>query len=315
MEFRVSASPFYGQTVVITRAPEQSNELARLLSSAGARVVEVPALTIVPVGGEEAAALDASVHEVFRGGYDGVLFTSSNTVTFFDERVRALGFDPRALSRTPSGAPSGASSDASSSASSGPPSDASSSASSSASSDALSRAPLHARSDAPVRTFNHTTLYAIGPATAGSLVERGYPAPRVADEAIAEGLLALVRSELGSRLPGSRWLLPRAREGRNVIVEGLRAAGAQIEVVVAYETRPVTNGPGLPQGVCIDWITFASPSAVRAFHQRFGTIETRVACIGPVTAEAARKAGFDVAAVGREHTAAGMVQAMLDLSR
>jgi uroporphyrinogen-III synthase len=37
---------------------------------------------------------------------------------------------------------------------------------------------------------------------------------------------------------------------------------------------------------------------------------SRVVCIGPVTADAARQAGFEVAAVAQPHTLQGVVAAM-----
>lgn len=243
------------RTVVVTRSPEQSGELARLLAAEGARVVEVPTLALVSVGGEERAAAEAAVRAAVAGTYDGIVLTSSNAAGFFHELVLATGNDASAL--------------------------------------------------------GDVELFAIGPATARALVERGYRAPTQPREAIAEGLLATVREVLADEVPGKRLLLPRAREGRDVLIAGLRAAGAHIDVVVLYETRALTNGPGLPADGRVDWVTFASPSAARAFVQRFGDVGAKVACIGPVTAKAAEELGLRVAAVGEEHTAAGLVAAIV----
>ncbi len=160
----------------------------------------------------------------------------------------------------------------------------------------------------PGRVPASTAVFAIGPATAQVLRDAGL-APSIAEAAISESLLALVRDELGPALRGARLLYPRAREGRDVLLEGLRGAGARVDVVVTYETRPVLSGPGLPEK--LDWITFASPSTVRAFVSRFGTSPSaHIACIGPVTAEAALESGLTVAATATDHTAEGLAKAL-----
>jgi uroporphyrinogen III methyltransferase/synthase len=248
----VSPTPLAGQTVVVTRAPEQSGELVALLRERGARVLEVPTLVMVPVADEDARHARARVRAAAEGAHDVLLFTSRNAVAFFHELVLASGLTPAALGQP---------------------------------------------------------LFAIGPATARALVERGYGLPTVASEAVAEGLLAKVREVVGEKVAGLRFLLPRAREGREVLLDGLRQAGAEVELLVLYETRPITDGPALPAGP-IDWVTFASPSSVRAFHQRFGLPQAKIACIGPVTAKAVVELGGVVLAMGAEHTARGMVEAM-----
>ena len=63
-----------------------------------------------------------------------------------------------------------------------------------------------------------------------------------------------------------------------------------------------------------DVITFSSPSTVdRYLELSAGQVPAVVACIGPVTAEAARKAGLVVDVVADEHTAAGLVAALVAL--
>jgi uroporphyrinogen-III synthase len=252
----VSASkPLVGQTVVVTRAPEQSGELSHLLREAGAQVVEMPLFVLVPVTGQEQQEADAVILGAARGHYEAVLFTSRNAVAFFHERLLTLGLSPDAVAELSS--------------------------------------------------------FAIGPATARALIERGYEPPTVATEAVAEGLLATLRQTLGDELSGRRFLWPRAREARDVLVEGLRRQGARVDVAVLYQTQPLASEPGLPQDRRIDWVTFASPSAVRAFHERFGRIEARFACIGPVTAAAAAELGLEVSAVGEQHTVPGLVAAIV----
>ena len=65
----------------------------------------------------------------------------------------------------------------------------------------------------------------------------------------------------------------------------------------------------------IDVITVASPSAVANLmtimgEQRGFVQRATIACIGPVTAEAAADLGLTVDIVAGEHTIAGLVEAM-----
>ncbi len=155
-------------------------------------------------------------------------------------------------------------------------------------------------------------VFVIGEATARAVASRTGAAPIVAQESVSEGLAAIVRAQLGE-LAGKRLLLPRGKESRQVVERELTAAGARVDVAVVYETRPVVGGPELPEEP--DWVTFASPSAVRAFARRFGAgrgrAMIRVACIGPVTADEARAQGWNVAAVATRADTDALVAAML----
>lgn len=152
--------------------------------------------------------------------------------------------------------------------------------------------------------------FAVGPATAQALRERGVREVLVATEAVGEGLVKCVLDHFGNKIAGRRLLLPRAKEAREVVVEELVAHGATVDVAVLYETIPVTTGPGLPPGK-IHWLTFASPSAVHAFAKRFALpAGVRIAVIGPVTADAVREVGWSISAMPQEHTIAAMVEAM-----
>lgn len=154
---------------------------------------------------------------------------------------------------------------------------------------------------------------AIGPATAAAVRERGYAVaftpPRFVAEAAVEGLV-----ELG--VSGRRILLPRADIARDVLPEGLRAAGAEVDVVVAYRTRPAAAGDdrvlAALRGGEVDVLTFASPSTVRNLALLLGAWRpsAAVACIGPITAQAARDAGFAVDIEADEYSIPGLVEAL-----
>jgi uroporphyrinogen III methyltransferase/synthase len=168
-----------------------------------------------------------------------------------------------------------------------------------------------------VRRLGACRIAAIGPETARSLAEAGLQVDFVPTRGISEGLL----EEFPELLSGRRVVIPRAREGREVLVEGLRAAGAEVVVLPVYETVPDAHGQSAFSAAAamgrIDAITFASPSAIRAFvghSERSLGRDSCIVCIGPVTAEAANKQGLTVRAVAAEPTpdavAAAVVRAI-----
>lgn len=150
---------------------------------------------------------------------------------------------------------------------------------------------------------------AIGPATASALRERGVTPDFVPSEYVAEALA----HGLGS-VRGQTILLPRAFGARPVLVDLLRAAGARVVAVTAYETR-VNHPPGaafaaLATGA--DIVTFTSGSTVDGFVAVTSglRIHLNAACIGPVTAQIAAEAGFTVSVVAKTYTTEGLVIAL-----
>jgi uroporphyrinogen III methyltransferase / synthase len=162
---------------------------------------------------------------------------------------------------------------------------------------------------------------AIGPATAERIERTGLRVDLVPEEYRAEALI----EALGAHpLAGERVLIPRAKVAREILPEKLREAGAEVIVPPAYESVPSSEGKEelslrLQSGE-IDCVTFTASSTVENFVGAFGAEEaarllsdTRVACIGPITADAARKHGLRVDAVAREYTISGLVEAVSGL--
>ena len=96
-------------------------------------------------------------------------------------------------------------------------------------------------------------------------------------------------------------LYPCAAAARDVLPDGLRALGAVVESVPAYRSAPDPEGQARVRALVksgeIDLVTVAAPSAVDALldalpPEHAGRLP--VACIGPVTARAAKVAGFPV---------------------
>jgi uroporphyrinogen-III synthase len=155
---------------------------------------------------------------------------------------------------------------------------------------------------------------AIGPATADALRKRGVEPDLVPDEFVAEAILDALPDVRGLRI-----LLPRADIARPVLRDELIACGAQVDQVAAYRTVPAQPDAAafaaLRTGV--DIIAFTSASTVRNFAGLVGDelddmlSGVRVACIGPITAQAARELGLPVHVVASEYTVEGLVEAIL----
>jgi uroporphyrinogen-III synthase len=85
--------PLSGKTVAITRAAEAAPQLSSRLRDCGARVLEVPTITLAPPS-DGGAGLAAAVAKVRARAYAWAVFTSPNAVERFFELVpdtRSLG--------------------------------------------------------------------------------------------------------------------------------------------------------------------------------------------------------------------------------
>ena len=136
---------------------------------------------------------------------------------------------------------------------------------------------------------------------------------------------ALIEDLPAGRSLGSGSLSRGRRVAREVLPEKLREAGAEVVVPPAYESVPSSEGaervwPGGSRTA--GWTASPSPPARRwrtssgrsARRRRGGLLAgTRVACIGPITADTARGHGIRVDAEAREYTIPGLVEAVVDL--
>ncbi len=155
---------------------------------------------------------------------------------------------------------------------------------------------------------------AIGPKTANALKIRGVYPDFVPEEYVAEAILP----GLGE-LQGRRVLLPRAEIARKALSEAILRAGGIAHEIAMYRTLPAQIDPqgleALRRGVEV--ITFTSPSTVHGFFEiaRNAGLDPLnlpchplVACIGPITASAAREEGLVVDLIADEYTIEGLVK-------
>jgi len=173
-----------------------------------------------------------------------------------------------------------------------------------------------------VRDLKGVRLCTIGPSTAGRLERYGVKVDLMPSEYRAEAVLDALAAH--TDVTGKRFLLPRADLAREVLPEQLRAAGAEVVEVTAYRT--VLAEPGSEPDVYrmlldrrVDAIMFTSASTVRNFVQIIGADPatdllrtTVIACIGPVTAEAAQQLGISTTVMPSAYTIPGLVDALVE---
>jgi uroporphyrinogen III methyltransferase/synthase len=90
-----TSRPLFGQTVLVTRPQEQSDDLAVRLRELGANVLCQPAIEIAPP--RDWAPVDAMIRRL--NEFDWLVFSSVNGVRYLLDRLPALGFDLRQLGR------------------------------------------------------------------------------------------------------------------------------------------------------------------------------------------------------------------------
>lgn len=249
----VSSSGLTGRRILITRTPGRASEFQARLETAGAIVLAIPTIEIVPP--VSYAALDHALAHL--QDFDWILFTSAHAVEVFHQR-RDLAIVPPKIA-------------------------------------------------------------AIGPATARAVEQAGLSVsllpPRYVAESLAESLLT--HSTLGSK-----FLLIRAAEARDVLPEALIHAGAQVTIAEAYRNRiPEDSAPRLQElfaspSAWPDAITFTSASTARnlaALLDSAGLVLPPgivLASIGPITSQALRDLGLEPTLEASEATIPALTRSL-----
>ena len=174
-----------------------------------------------------------------------------------------------------------------------------------------------------VRDLKGVKICTIGPSTASRLHRYGIRVDLMPEEYRAEAVIEALTKN--GALDGMRVLLPRADIARELLAEELRAAGADVTEVATYRT--VLGGADRDGDYDvyrmlldreIDAVTFTSASTVRNFATIFGAEQaadllrtTVVACIGPVTAEAAQQLDIATTVMPSRYTIPDLVDALV----
>ena len=181
-----------------------------------------------------------------------------------------------------------------------------------------------------VAALAHLKIAAIGPATRNAIEQHGLRVAVTPKEYVAESVVASMQR----RVKGKRVLLVRAKIARDVIPRELRKAGAEVDVVEAYETvAPKFSEKRLRALLASKTlrphaITFTSSSTVRNFVELLGLRSARAALqkparhqgvhtasIGPITSATLREFGLPVDIEAKEYTIPGLVAAIVEASK
>jgi len=143
------------------------------------------------------------------------------------------------------------------------------------------------------RSFATAKIAAVGPATADALKSHGLCADFQPSVMTGAGL--------GTELPeepfGKNFLIPRAKDGDDGLINALTAREGTVDAVVAYENVvDAANAEDIRQRLVngtIDAVTFTSSSTVKNFTSALNGLSlpasVLVACIGPSTAKTAEE--------------------------
>ncbi len=171
-----------------------------------------------------------------------------------------------------------------------------------------------------IRHLQGLKICAIGPATREVLEDKGIIVDTMPDEYRAEGIIEELKHKIK---PGEWVLLPRARGARSLLPEAIKSFGAQVNEIFLYKAiaeKRVSQSmlEEIWEGN-IDYITFTSSSTVDNFINIVGldnalriNKKTKIACIGPITAQTAEKAGFTIDVSAKDYTIDGLVTAVVN---
>ena len=173
-----------------------------------------------------------------------------------------------------------------------------------------------------LRALGRTRLAAIGQATARALEEFHIRPDLAPESARSEEFAQVLRPEVAGRAV----LLTRADRGRSLLPDQLAEVAREVENVWVYRHR---DAEALPPGLAarletaaVDWVTLTSPATARRFleltpeaaRDHLGRT-IRLAAISPLTAQACRDQGYEVAAVAKPFTWDGLIRAILAAER
>ncbi len=182
--------------------------------------------------------------------------------------------------------------------------------------------PFHVRAmDLGVSLSNlKPQIAAVGKATAQALeIFAHLKVALTPREYVAESLVAALKEQIA----GKRVLLVRAAVARDVVPDGLRSAGATVDVIDAYRNvmplaAPAQLCKALVEG--IDAATFTSSSSVTHLADAakdagvsFPLRDVAAVSIGPITSQTLRECGWVPAAEADPHDIPGLIAAVRSL--
>lgn len=149
-------------------------------------------------------------------------------------------------------------------------------------------------------------IAAVGKKTKNALEALGYKVDLVPERFSAEDLV-----ESFEKLTPSSVLLIQGNLARPLLREELGRIGYNVKQIVVYENKlrvPEEKEMNVLKKGKVDLYTFTSPSTVHNYIELFGLPNGPVATIGPITRQAAERAGVKVAISPEEYTMDGLLE-------
>jgi uroporphyrinogen III methyltransferase / synthase len=162
------------------------------------------------------------------------------------------------------------------------------------------------------RAFGDARVAAIGPKTAYELATHGIHADLLPARHISEDMAQALLTQSNEN---DHILIYGAHEARNALPDILRAQGRRVHIVAAYKTTYVDDPTLEERAASCDIWTFTSASCVRGLAANTADIVTlargkHIACIGPITAQAAREVGLSSIIMAEEATTEALITAL-----
>jgi uroporphyrinogen III methyltransferase/synthase len=181
------------------------------------------------------------------------------------------------------------------------------------------------REGGDARRFGRAKVCAVGPRTAAALIARGLRPDLVPAEFKGEALAEAILSVLPEpRAEGAtRALLPRSAIGHETLARILTAAGVEVDARSAYGNEPPAEADAerlraLLRAREVEVICFTSSSTVENLVDLLGDESNALlgglglASIGPSTTATAERLGLTITVSAKEHTSAGLVDALIE---
>ena len=154
----------------------------------------------------------------------------------------------------------------------------------------------------PKLFFSEIKIACVGKATSSALKRHGILAEIVPDHFQSEGLIeSLSKYDLENK----RFWLIQAESPRKTLSIALKNKGAKIILTPVYRTEPAEKDTSFLlfelKQANLDWVIFASPSAVQNFHKVLPDgfweelkVKPEIACIGKTTEKSVKNLGWSV---------------------
>jgi len=172
---------------------------------------------------------------------------------------------------------------------------------------------------APEDVLDGVRFAVVGSATAKRLVARGCQPDLIPEDFRAEGLVDAFRA---TGVAGTRILIPRAAEAREVLPEQLATLGAHVDAVDLYRLVPAPADPAVLARIAeggVQVAAFASGATARHFMALLTAngLDARaimrsltIASVGPVTTAGIKKLGFEAQIEAAASTMDALVEAI-----